>query len=461
MVLLQRVYNGIGSFRLGYSPQRPYPWRRTTPIALGTFLLMTALLGAINGTYSEILLPLSAYETDQELTYRPNDTLPSLPLSYMVPQILQHPTAGFTPQILTVGDTVRLNNSVFNFTVTEAFDTNAQPVSSFSYYNNPFSSGCDITNMTANLIYLDAASVDLTVQVTQPIAGALQVNQPIAAPQVSTSWHRSPNDEHTTDIFAGLGGDSFLPVPTGLTSMNSLFQNTFQSLYHLVRLELGVILENQIYASPQMYNDSILDVAPVDLAKISRVSTSNATLMSEWQATVRSFNNSDRAPVMLYVRPVPRLKPLGSAITGVFVSTFAVLSVLWTIFNIVAGAFAGSRTEGSSPRGETSLPAGSNTVVRDSEAQKIMLEEWNESEASLFTPEKGPWSATHTTLELHMAVGQMQRTFERMRRLLKKHGIVEEVDEDDCMRPEDDASPEKHPFLLHRSTHGAQLDSAV
>ncbi|KAJ6522335.1 hypothetical protein DFH09DRAFT_1097223 [Mycena vulgaris] len=58
--------------------------------------------------------------------------------------------------------------------------------------------------------------------------------------------------------------------------------------------------------------------------------------------TVRSFQDSDRFPLMLYIRPVPHLKPLGSAITSVFVSTFATLSVLWRIFSVVTEALAAS-----------------------------------------------------------------------------------------------------------------------
>jgi hypothetical protein len=145
-----------------------------------------------------------------------------------------------------------------------------------------------------------------------------------------------------------------------LAAFNDLFQNAFQSLYHLSRLELGVIVENQIYTSPEMYNRSISPVYVPDIegaantlpshipasaysnANISRASTSNATLMSEWISSVRSFNDSDRVPVMLYLRSVPQLKPMGSAITSVFVSTFAMVSALWSIFNVVAGAYARS-----------------------------------------------------------------------------------------------------------------------
>ncbi|KAF8145121.1 hypothetical protein K438DRAFT_566735 [Mycena galopus ATCC 62051] len=225
---------------------------------------------------------------------------------------------------------------------------NVQPVSSFSYYNNPFSSGCDITNLTANLaisafetstaitdistdptvavnchipaaftltwsgtrgitsfpfqtginpardnfdqLASDTAAVFLywpanetggpgpdqlsTLRVTvQPCydCGTLDVGivdepAPSLIP-IQPPWSRRPAQfkaiqmyiEHTgdpvpiswqgsnkTDIFVDLpsniqpyfGGDS------PRTAFNMWFQNIFQSLYHLVRLELGVILEN-------------------------------------------------------------------------------------------------------------------------------------------------------------------------------------------------------------------------
>ncbi|KAJ6490858.1 hypothetical protein C8R45DRAFT_928691 [Mycena sanguinolenta] len=54
--------------------------------------------------------------------------------------------------------------------------------------------------------------------------------------------------------------------------------------------------------------------------------------------------HSDCVPVMQYLRPIPRIKPLGSALTSVFVSTFAMILVLWTIFSVIAGALAGACT---------------------------------------------------------------------------------------------------------------------
>ncbi|KAF7325370.1 hypothetical protein MSAN_02514300 [Mycena sanguinolenta] len=118
----------------------------TTSIVL-CFFLISPLLAALN-------VPLSAYNVVQEVTYRPNDTLPPLPLSPLLPRIFQDPASSFTPQVLTIGDVIVLNGSIFNYTLVQAFDGphKATSVSSFSYYNNPFSDNCDVTNMTINLM---------------------------------------------------------------------------------------------------------------------------------------------------------------------------------------------------------------------------------------------------------------------------------------------------------------------
>jgi hypothetical protein len=132
----------------------------------------------------------------------------------------------------------------------------------------------------------------------------------------------------------------------------SAFLNLFQAIYHLFRMDLGVIVDNQIYNSPQMFNLSTMPVnLPADFGSSfvddSRAVTSNSTLMAQWRQRVAFFQTSDRVPVMDYLRPVSRLKPLGSAITSVFVSTFTMLSALWTIFSLAAGSLA--RHTGQSP----------------------------------------------------------------------------------------------------------------
>jgi hypothetical protein len=97
-------------------------------------------------------VPLSAYNTVQEFTYRPNDTLPVVALSSLVPSVFQQSTNSPTPQLLTVGGIIKLNGSLFEYTIVDAFDglDETKPVSSFSYYNNPFSEGCDVVRVASS-----------------------------------------------------------------------------------------------------------------------------------------------------------------------------------------------------------------------------------------------------------------------------------------------------------------------
>ncbi|KAJ7825696.1 hypothetical protein B0H13DRAFT_2374830 [Mycena leptocephala] len=470
-----------------------YPWRWTTPIVLGVFFLLTAVFAAIN-------VPLSAYDIDQQSVFRPNDTLRPLPLSNMIPEIWQHPTGDFTPQFLTVGDRIQLNNSIFIFTITEAFDEddNTLPVSSFSYYNNPLSEGCDVTSMKATVTigeYSPLMALAATVTCHTPTLFTLSWSgDPTSVTSESLRYNSQFGSPRYT--FADIASDLKYAVFIGITSalsanetalyngstvgasvtpccnctglsenqpadisvatrrpcssiptefrdgpisqtsppgtevprfaepidLATLFQNTFQSLYHLVRLEFGIILENQIYASPEMFNRTIFNVhIPDDLsrshsaANSSRILTSNTTAMAQWIDSVRLFNNSDRVPVLPYLRTAPRLKPLGSAITSIFVSMFAMLSVTWTIFNTIAGAFIGSQAA------------------------------WDASEARLLTPEDEHRASAQTLIEhlnltvekntvamlnIQRSLSEMQLSLLQMRILLRKHGILEEIDED-------------------------------
>ncbi|KAJ7803609.1 hypothetical protein B0H14DRAFT_1634749 [Mycena olivaceomarginata] len=143
---MNSIFRQLRSFRLGYTEEHPYPWKWTTPIVLSAFLLISVFLAALN-------VPLSAYNIVQEFTYRPNDTLPAVALSSLVPSVFQQSAVTFTPQLLTVGDIIKLNGSLFEYTIVDAFDglDETKPVSSFSYYNNPLSEGCDVTNVTINI----------------------------------------------------------------------------------------------------------------------------------------------------------------------------------------------------------------------------------------------------------------------------------------------------------------------
>ncbi|KAJ7731253.1 hypothetical protein B0H16DRAFT_1893412, partial [Mycena metata] len=520
MPFFHRTSRLIASYKLGYSPQRPYPWQWTTPIVLGIFFLLTAVLAAIN-------VPLSAYDIDQQSVFRPNDTLRPLPLSNMIPEIWQHPTGDFTPQFLTVGDRIQLNNSIFNFTITEAFDEddNTLPVSSFSYYNNPLSEGCDVTSMKATVTvgeYSPLMALAATVTCHTPTLFTLSWS---GDPTSESPWYNSEfgSPRHT---LADIAGDLKYAVFSGITSalspnetalyigstvgtsvtpccnctglsenqpagipiatrrpcssvptefrdgpisqtsppgtevpvfaepidLGTLLQNTFQSLYHLVRLELGIILENQIYASPEMFNRTILNVyipddvfgSPSSAANSSRILTSNTTAMAQWMDSVDLFNNSDRVPVLPYLRTAPRLKPLGSAITSIFVSTFAMLSVAWTIFNTIAGAFIKSQADTAVSQGNGVPLKSGLRMRRDVENQKVPMEAWDASEASLLTPEDEHHASAQTLIEhlnltvekntvailnMQRSLSEMQLSLLQMRIFMRKHGILEEIDE--------------------------------
>ncbi|KAJ6468582.1 hypothetical protein DFH09DRAFT_1381104 [Mycena vulgaris] len=536
----RRISRGILSYRLGYSPQRPYPWRWTTPTVLCAFILLAAFLAALN-------VPLSAYEVIQEFTYRPNDTLPPLPFSNLIPEMLQHPTGGFTPQILTVGDTFNLNSSMFNWTITAAFDElqNSQPVSSFSYYNNPFSDGCDVTDMTIRLTPVSENStgwhIQYTVDVTCHIPTLFTLTWNGGFSGMLGNTAEEDLSSLTVGLMAGFGnlillssfrsealegfeiavqpsceyGEVTVATSTELPTqapcrlrparlvfsyfyfedymfpgddsysepLNTMFLNTFQSLYHLVRLELGLILENQIYASAEMYNHSIAPVYVPGLRLDSEVNgslpyTSNADFMAGWKASVRSFQESDRVPVMLYLRSVPRLKPLGSAITSVFVSTFAMLSVLWTLFSLIAGALAGSYSDTRENPNEVSAVKSISGIGKSSEDCGSVMEdtEWDGSEASLFTPEKED-KVSQTRIEhlsltgeknnirTSIAIAEIQLTLARVCLSLRKHGILVGSDDKNRKDMEDDLTDvqhqDSHPLLVQRSNRRATLDSLV
>ncbi|KAJ6560508.1 hypothetical protein DFH09DRAFT_1364719 [Mycena vulgaris] len=593
MPLVRRAAQEIISYRLGYSPNRPYPWPWTTPITLCIFFLLSVLLAAIN-------VPLSAYDIGQESTDRPNDTLPPLPFSQVLPKILQHPTGIFTPRILIVGDTIQLNNSEIIFTIAEAFDEldHTHPVTSFSYYNNPFSDGCDVTNMTAALQWEihnkthANLSIILTVVVTcntptlfrltwsadpcgidsaphrdlcglvmdligsfsewrllvaqrdaptgRGVPTVIRSGAPILVGDGTSSFivtvlpccncddHEPPanpsskrsqsaqascdslparfktvtlflNDPlsdgsawetpNTTDILTQLpdGMKSYFPDTATVSVLDTLFRNIFQSYYSVIRLEVGVIHGNQIYASPHMYNDSISNVyAPIPYipsydyhhANYSRLLTSDTSVMSDWQETVRIFQDSDRVPVMSYLRPVPRLKPLGSAITSVFVSTFSMLSVLWTVFSVVAATIAGSHADQADrptdvDNFESECPMESDLE----ECKDTTMAEWDASQASLFVLPKERKVARQTSLErlnltvknnsirMNTAMAEIQFCLSRVVLSLKRHGIMEDGEETKRIEVEsklrDVEDLERHPVLMYRTHRGSALDSAV
>ncbi|KAJ7166201.1 hypothetical protein C8R46DRAFT_1219951 [Mycena filopes] len=217
---------------------------------------------------------------------------------------------------------------------------------------------------------------------------------------------------------------------------NDLFQNLFQCLYHLARLELGIIVENQIFNSPLMFNKSISTVYTPSIiatkfivaANDSRASTSNTTLMKEWADIVHIFNTTDRVPVINYLRPVPHLKPLGSALTSVFVSTFAMVSVLWTVFSLVAGIIAARSEKGSTQGGFTP-----HTLEDRIDTYGVAIDTYGIDIA-----------------EIKLSL----RSFKRTQLALKKRGLLEDDDEEGSLESSiacTSGQEEKSTLLVHRT----------
>ncbi|KAJ6474925.1 hypothetical protein C8R45DRAFT_935459 [Mycena sanguinolenta] len=369
---MNRISTTIKSFRLGYTEE-----------------------------HVQRLVPLSAYNIVQEVTYQPNVTLPTVFLGNLVPSILQNPTDNFTPQQLNIGDMILLDDYIFNYTISQAFDgvDPSKPVSSFSYYNNPLSDGCDslfipqanttvqalltynprvdgnpmynsvafiaeeytnlrgmnITPMYIAFIVHPCCGCDAVLAGGAPGNGAALLESPCASnpprfvvvdteplklsgPDTEIIFPPGPLPMQINDLLSPLVNISTVSSfhNTSTASLGTTYQNLVQALYHLVRLDLGAVVENQIYNSPEMFNRTI--TGDGIFASQVRDSTFNGTLMAQGQKDVEFFQTNERVPALQYFRSAPRLKPLGSAVTSVFVSTFAMLSVMWTVFSLFCGS---------------------------------------------------------------------------------------------------------------------------
>ncbi|KAJ7872264.1 hypothetical protein B0H14DRAFT_2570276 [Mycena olivaceomarginata] len=432
MISAHSLLRTIKSFRLGYNP-----WSQR-----------------------RFLVCINTYEFVQEVTYRPNDTTSALLLGGWLPSLLQVPAVSFTPQILTVGDTIRLNGSSLDFIIASAFDLRDEtvPVSTFSYSNNPFSDGCDVisaailcysptTRFTLN--WNATLSSDVMLAPANPgqktISGMTLELLGERAVSVAVGWAYLPElkgflvQDNSTIFFPNvraLPGLDNSTVVSAQAGTSNLVHNMFQSLFQVLRLEMGIILPNQIYASPEMFNNSILPVSlppqfsipnTISMANTSRASTTNASELSQWRDMVDLFNTTDRVPVMEYTRTVPKLKPLGSAITSVFVSTFAMLSSLWTVFSLAAGALARIYADHDIKRKEQEY----DKSVVDLEKQQFRDRtgsfderlEFADTEMSDFKTEMYYFKC------LEYVEAEMSTSLRRMELALKRRGFIEELDE--------------------------------
>ena len=138
-------------------------------------------------------------------------------------------------------------------------------------------------------------------------------------------------DDNISEIWSSLGN-----APP---QFPELYTNIIQAMYHAVRFDLGIIRPNQIYNSPARFNASINEIHYGD------GSTNYDDMQRYSVGDVDLSNSPKRVPKILYLTSVIKRKPLGQAITAVFVATFTMLSAVWTVGSFIVSSFAGSRSK--------------------------------------------------------------------------------------------------------------------
>ncbi|KAJ6459343.1 hypothetical protein C8R45DRAFT_942366 [Mycena sanguinolenta] len=176
-----------------------------------------------------------------------------------------------------------------------------------------------------------------------------------------------------------------------------------------------------------MCNRTIVDMGDLSSARYVRDGTSNAILIAQWQNEVEFFENNTRVPSLEYLRTVPRLKPMGSAVTSVFVSTFAMLSVTLTVFSLLAGARARAHRD-DAPRGTHG--------AKHSLGQSRTMDTWSESEVDgsesiLSRHPTEPDAVERWRQKIDSEAVQMRVALARMSAALKNHGILEDKNWDE------------------------------
>ena len=123
--------------------------------------------------FNSYLVPLSAYETQQDFTYTPNSTTNALLFSNLIPAFFKKDSVQFTPHTFMMGEKFQTDlGALGDYTMISAYNRSDTPGSSkplatselpsFAYMNHDLST-CDVSSITL------AASLQphqMTAQVT-------------------------------------------------------------------------------------------------------------------------------------------------------------------------------------------------------------------------------------------------------------------------------------------------------
>jgi hypothetical protein len=148
-------------------------------------MTLTVILTLVNSessnevlTYLTLLaltVPLSAYETQQDYSFTPNDTMTAriLPYSNLIPASLRLNHGNFLPHTFLVGDTFQTNYTLFNlYTIERVYTCIDNPESppravtatpSFAFMNYDFGRTCDVRDITVSLTLSPVQDVQATV----------------------------------------------------------------------------------------------------------------------------------------------------------------------------------------------------------------------------------------------------------------------------------------------------------
>ncbi|KIY63121.1 hypothetical protein CYLTODRAFT_414253 [Cylindrobasidium torrendii FP15055 ss-10] len=390
MPTLRRLWQGIANFRLEYPVSRPYPWRWLTPAALACMLILTILVTLISSygialsntefhLLTSISVPLAAYDRVTEFTYFPNITDDTNHFWSFIPSALKKDTdeESFTPQTISVGDTLSVNGSIYSYTVTDSLcyprfraqyfqaaldlswtvsshpegwsiDDQEQKGPAIINFGIKVTVECWIpVNYTLTLDTRDLVSdaLSLTGHVQDNWRRELFLMQPFLRARLRLAYSNAallenvqgqlrPGDEA---IFASrivpsyTDAESIAPFSKP-TNMSHDFHIVMYKLYHSIRLDLGIVEPNLIFNSSEMMRQLIGDFR-------------DSSITIQERQHIEDLNQTVHTPSFSYSRSVWRRKPIGSAIVSVYTATFTIISLVWTIFSLTAAFLAGVRDD--------------------------------------------------------------------------------------------------------------------
>ena len=128
-----------------------------------------------------ILVPLSAYETQQDFTYTPNNTANVLPFSNLVPAPFHKHSVKFTPHTFVMGENFQTDlGALSGYRMISAYSRNDTPGSSIPLATSKLPS---FVYMNYDLSSCDVLFITLAVDIQPPGETMAQVIASVCSPR--------------------------------------------------------------------------------------------------------------------------------------------------------------------------------------------------------------------------------------------------------------------------------------